>query len=157
MHFILIFIHKPLCLNPFFFQGYKWRPHATRIVADANITKYPTDPCSHWYPGSRAFQSPEVNDIANWVATLQNVMGFIDLRSYGQMSTSSVRFILLNDDPFSHTHIYIVSTPYSYSCRRIVKDAEDQLEAAMGASHSLKAAHGTVFKVYIIFSLFFYF
>jgi len=39
----------------------------------------------------------------------------------------------------------MVSTPYSYSCKRFAKDAEDQLEAAMGASHSLKAAHGTVF------------
>ena len=46
-----------------------------------------------------------------------------------------------------HLYIYIVSTPYSYSCKRFAKDAEDQLEAAMGASHSLKAVHGTVFKV----------
>ena len=52
---------------------------------------------------------------------------------------------LLSDDTF--LFIYIVSTPYSYSCKRFPKDAEDQLEAAMGASHSLKAAHGTVFKV----------
>ena len=44
-------------------------------------------------------------------------------------------------------YIYIVSTPYSYSCKRFANDAEDQLEAAMGASHSLKAAHGTVFMV----------
>ena len=52
------------------------------------MAKLPTDPCSHSYPGSRAFQSPEVNDIANWVNTLRNVVGFIDLRSYGQMRTS---------------------------------------------------------------------
>ena len=50
---------------------------------------------------------------------------------------------LLNDDTFS----FIVSTPYSYSCKRFSKDAEDQLEAAMGASHSLKTVHGTVFTV----------
>ena len=37
---------------------------------------------------SRRFQSPEINDIANWVATLQNLIGFIDLRSYGQMGAS---------------------------------------------------------------------
>lgn len=49
-------------------------------------------------------------------------------------------------------YIYIVSSPYSYSCKRFAKDAEDQLEAAMGASHSLKAAHGTVFKVQDLFS-----
>ena len=42
---------------------------------------------------------------------------------------------------------FIVSTPYSYSCGRFPADAEDQLEAALGASQSLKAAHGTVFKV----------
>jgi hypothetical protein len=50
-----------------------------------------------------------------------------------------------------HSHIHIVSTPYSYSCKRFPNDAEDQLEAAMGASHSLKAAHGTVFRVYDLF------
>ena len=47
--------------------------------------------------------------------------------------------------------LYIVSTPYSYSCR-FSEDAEDQLEAAFGASQSLKAAHGTVFKVKEMFS-----
>ncbi|KAF8799186.1 peptidase M14 [Phlegmacium glaucopus] len=106
--------------------GYKWKPDAIEIV-DANATKHnrsSTDPCSHWYPGSRAFQSPEVNSIANWVSTLPNVIGFIDLRSYGQM----------------------LSTPYSYSCRHLSEDAEDQLEAAFGAAQSLKTAHGTVFQ-----------
>ena len=58
----------------------------------------------------------------------------------------SSRFILsLSTHVF--VFIYIVSTPYSYSCKRVADDAEDQLEAAMGASHSLKAAHGTVFMV----------
>ena len=71
-------------------QGYKWKPDAINIV-NANTTKGDnslTNPCSHWYPGDRAFQSPEVNDIANWVATLQNLIGLIDLRSYGQMGAS---------------------------------------------------------------------
>ena len=40
-----------------------------------------------------------------------------------------------------------VSIPYSYSCAHVAEDAEDQLEAALGASQSLKAAHGTVFEV----------
>ena len=53
---------------------------------DANTTEYPTDPYSHWYPYSQPIQSSEVNDIANWVTTLRNVIGFIDLRRYGQMS-----------------------------------------------------------------------
>ena len=47
---------------------------------------------------------------------------------------------------------YIVSTPYSYSCKRFAKDAEDQLGAPMGASHSLKSVHGTVFKVWDLLS-----
>jgi len=48
--------------------------------------KSAADPCSHWFPGHRAFESPEVNNIANFVTTLPNVVGFLDLRSYGQMS-----------------------------------------------------------------------
>ena len=62
----------------------------------------------------------------------------------------SSRFILNLSAQRRHVfilYIYIVSTPYSYSCKRFSKDAEDQLEAAMGASHSLKRVHGTVFKV----------
>ena len=61
----------------------------------------------------------------------------------------SSRFILSFSDQRRHVLfiICIVSTPYSYSCKRFAKDAEDQLEAAMGASHSLKTVHGTVFRV----------
>src|SRR5208282_2375635 len=58
-----------------------------------------------------------------------------------------LRIWLLND-----IYIYIVSTPYSNSCRRFSADAEDQLEAAFGASQSLKAAHGTAFKVNELYS-----
>ncbi|KAF8964503.1 hypothetical protein BDZ97DRAFT_1815426 [Flammula alnicola] len=86
----------------------------------------PTNPCSHWYPGTRPFESPEVNNIANWVATLPNVVGFVDLRSYGQMRSVFTLF---------------------YTCNRLPKDAEDQVEAALGASHALKAIHGTEFQV----------
>ena len=43
------------------------------------------DPCSTWYPGHRAFEAPEVNNIANFVTTLPSLKAFIDLRSYGQM------------------------------------------------------------------------
>ena len=78
-----------------------------------------------------------VNDIAKWLATLQNLIGFIDLRSYGQMSASGFEFIL----------ILVISTRYSYFCAHRVRDPEDQLEAALGGSQSLKAAHGTVFEV----------
>jgi len=96
--------------------GYKWKPSAADRPLLAN-------PCSHWYPGHRAFESPEVNNIANFVTTLPNLQAFIDLRSYGQM----------------------LSAPFSYSCRRIPKDAEDLIEAAMGATRALKTAYGTVF------------
>ena len=40
-----------------------------------------------------------------------------------------------------------MSSPYSYSCKRSAKDAEDQIEAALGASQALKSVHGTEFKV----------
>jgi len=55
------------------------------------------DPCSHWFPGHRAFESPEVNNIANFVTTLPNVVGFLDLRSYGQMSESDSLFSVSSD------------------------------------------------------------
>lgn len=50
--------------------------------------KKPTDdPCSHWYPGHRPYQAPEVNHIATYIEGLPNLKAFIDLRSYGQMCT----------------------------------------------------------------------
>ncbi|KAI0682248.1 hypothetical protein C8Q76DRAFT_763657 [Earliella scabrosa] len=81
------------------------------------------DPCSTWYPGHRPFEAPEVNNIANFITTLPSLKAFVDLRSYGQM----------------------LSTPFSWSCKKTPKDAEDQLEAALGAAHAIKEVHGTVF------------
>lgn len=40
-----------------------------------------------------------------------------------------------------------VSSPYSYTCTRTPKDAEDQIEAALGASHAMKSVHGKEFQV----------
>ena len=40
-----------------------------------------------------------------------------------------------------------MSTPFSWSCKKTPKDAEDQLEAALGAAHAIKEVHGTVFTV----------
>ncbi|KIY52782.1 peptidase M14, carboxypeptidase A, partial [Fistulina hepatica ATCC 64428] len=128
--------------------GYKWKPEAkggaqldvddkydelsehadikasskkTKTVKKSKKTKPPIDPCSHWYPGNRPFESPEVNNLANYVQAIQTeVVSFIDLRSFGQM----------------------VSSPYSYSCKRLPKDAEDQLEAALGAAKAIKSIHG---------------
>jgi len=108
--------------------GYKWKPKARFPLATGQKKKskkptLPTDPCAPWYPGHRPFESPEVNNIANWLTTLPNLHAYVDLRSYGQM----------------------LSTPYSYSCNKAPKDAEDQVEAAMGAARAIKAVHGTVF------------
>ncbi|GJE92386.1 peptidase M14 [Phanerochaete sordida] len=102
--------------------GHKWKPRA-RFPAAQAAKKIPTDPCSHWYPGHRPFESPEVNNIANYVTTLPNLRGYVDLRSYGQM----------------------ISSPWSYTCKKTTKDAEDQLEAALGAAAAIKTAHGTPF------------
>lgn len=58
----------------------------------ATKPREPTNPCSHWYPGTRPFEAPEVNNMANWITTLPNLIGFINLRSYGQMRGSSQPF-----------------------------------------------------------------
>jgi extracellular matrix protein 14 len=53
----------------------------------------PADPCSHWYPGHRAFEAHEVNNLANYLTKIHGVgrgtkggvAAWVDLRSYGQM------------------------------------------------------------------------
>ncbi|KAF8066532.1 peptidase M14 [Lyophyllum atratum] len=100
--------------------GYKWKPRA-EDEPDSTKPREPVDPCSHWYPGHRPFESPEVNNIANLISTIPNVVGFIDLRNYGQM----------------------LSSPFSYSCSRIPQDGEDQLEAGLGAAQAMGRVHGT--------------
>ncbi|KAL1677460.1 hypothetical protein EV122DRAFT_214135 [Schizophyllum commune] len=132
--------------------GYKWRPVTYGDVdlsasdaenswegeADLKKKKHnrpkPTpNPCSASFPGSRPFQAPEVNALANYVTAIGSGVGgapgreigvYIDLRSFGQM----------------------LSTPYSFSCQRMPRDNEDQLEAAMGAVKRMKAAHGMGYK-----------
>lgn len=69
--------------------------------SDNNTSRPPvTDPCSHWYPGTRAFESPEVNAIANYVATIPNLVGYVGLRNYGQMRTSTLFYIPPSCCPF---------------------------------------------------------
>ncbi|KAI0084625.1 hypothetical protein BDY19DRAFT_987439 [Irpex rosettiformis] len=109
--------------------GYKWKSKAQFPAKNKNKTG--TDPCAPWFPGNRAWEAPEVNNIANYITTLPNLGAHIDLRSYGQM----------------------ISSPFSFSCKRTPKDAEDQLEAALGASQALKAAHGTSFTTGSLCSL----
>ncbi|KAF9787846.1 peptidase M14 [Thelephora terrestris] len=95
--------------------GYKWRE------ADKGNEKL----CDNWYAGSRPFQTPETNNLANFVWSLSHLKIFLDLRSYGQM----------------------ISSPYSFSCKRVPKDAEDQLEAASGAASALTSVHAVPYTV----------
>lgn len=102
--------------------GYKWKATSDGFVLNSDKSS-PANPCSHWYPGNRPFQAPEVNNMENYFSRLPRLKGFLDLRSYGQM----------------------LSTPFSYSCKKTPKDAEDQLEAISGAAHAMKKSHGTLF------------
>ncbi|KAI0826569.1 hypothetical protein BC628DRAFT_1536503 [Trametes gibbosa] len=106
--------------------GYKWKSKSRlpSLADDTDETSVAdSDPCSTWYPGHRPFEAPEVNNIANFITTLPALKAYVDLRSYGQM----------------------LSTPYSFSCKKVPKDAEDQLEAALGAANAIKQVHGTSF------------
>lgn len=77
-------------------------------------------PCAPWYPGEYPFQAPEVRALAKYFKNIKRIVGFIDLRSYGQM----------------------ISIPYSHTCDVMPRDAEDILEAAYGAAAASKAVHG---------------
>ncbi|KAL6299378.1 hypothetical protein BKA93DRAFT_931543 [Sparassis latifolia] len=109
-------------------DGHKWKPTARfpRLKAadpSTSNSRGGIDPCTQWYPGHRPFQSPEVNNIANYITTLPALQVYIDLRSYGQM----------------------LSAPFSYSCKKMPKDAENLSEAALGATRAIKLVHGTTF------------
>ena len=41
----------------------------------------------------------------------------------------------------------LVSSPYSFSCKRVPKDAEDQLEAASGAASAIGRVHAIPYTV----------
>lgn len=43
--------------------------------------------------------------------------------------------------------IHTVSSPFSYTCKKLPKDAENQLEAALGAVSALRQLYGTSFNV----------
>ena len=120
-------------------------------------------PCSHWYPGSRPFQAPEVNHIASFVETLPNLKAFVDLRSYGQMCTFPAVFsvillfvgvffwggmcLVMGEWMLTYRMFDIVSSPFSFTCSRLPNDAENQLEAALGAVSALRKPYGTMFNV----------
>lgn len=66
-------------------QGYKFKSGSVKVAPSA---AKPKDSCSHWYPGHRPFQAPEVNNIALYIESLPTFDAFVDLRSYGQMRES---------------------------------------------------------------------
>jgi len=41
----------------------------------------------------------------------------------------------------------MISSPYGFSCKRVPKDAEDQLEAASGAASALTRVHAVPYTV----------
>jgi hypothetical protein len=123
-------------------QGFKWKAKSNDFHDDQSR---PEDPCSHWYPGNRPFQAPEVNNMENYFRRLPRLKGFLDLRSYGQMRTSILTII--HSSSMVVTYCSIVSTPFSYSCKKTPKDAEDQLEAISGAAFAMKKSHGTHYMV----------
>ena len=102
------------------------------------------DPCSTWYPGHRAFEAPEVNNIANYIMQLPNIHAFIDLRSYGQMRALAYVLCLVG---LLTAVVDIVSLPYSYSCDVLPADAEDLYEAALGAAYAIRRKHGIAYTV----------
>lgn len=113
--------------------GYKWKANPKYLAPEASMNASvvePTnkgktaDPCSHWYPGQRAFQAVEVANMASYFKRLPRLRAYLDLRSYGQM----------------------LSVPFSYSCKQTPKDAEDQMEAIHGAAHMVRRTHGATFS-----------
>jgi hypothetical protein len=129
-------------------QGYKWKANSAYLVdAKKKKQKGAADPCSHWYPGARPFQAPEVNSMANYFETLPRARAYVDLRTYGQLRASfPPRSPVAPHDAFANARRAPVSTPYSYSCKRYPKDAEDQMEAISGAAAAVRRAHGTAIK-----------
>ncbi|KAJ7616054.1 peptidase M14 [Roridomyces roridus] len=124
--------------------GAHWKPHSDSPLFRDNKSKNskkkePADPCSHWYPGHRAFEAAEVNNLANYVTRVQGVgkgskggvVGFVEMRSYGQM----------------------LAAPYSYKCDKLPKDAENQMEALLGAANAGRAVHGRAFSTGTLCSL----
>ncbi|CDZ98302.1 peptidase m14 [Phaffia rhodozyma] len=80
-------------------------------------------PCSDDFPGKHAFQAPETKAMSDYVAS-KDVISFVDLHSYGQL----------------------LMYPFSYSCDDFPPDAEDLMEALLGAAKALRSVQGTAYK-----------
>lgn len=82
------------------------------------------NPCSESYAGSAPFSAAETKAIASYLQNpLNNVVGYFDLHSYGQL----------------------LMYPYSYSCEDSVPDEEDLLELSLGAVSAIRKVHGKGF------------
>lgn len=107
----------------------------------------PADPCSHWYPGRRPFEAPEVNNMANYIMLVPRLEAFLDLRAYGQMGSLSQKnshfhVLCSNTDHIIVTLCFFtVSIPFAYTCSAYPRHAENLFEAAIGmASAAARAA-----------------
>lgn len=102
------------------------------------------NPCHHWYSGSRPFEAAEVDAIASYIERTSNIRLLIDLRSYGQMSMPSFPFdsISSHSSLTFHCMVLTVMYPYSFSCDFNPPNAEDLIEAALGAFKASKSVHG---------------
>ncbi|TKY86357.1 hypothetical protein EX895_004506 [Sporisorium graminicola] len=81
-------------------------------------------PCSEMYAGTAAFSAAETRALAAYLQDEgNNVRGFFDLHSYGQL----------------------MMYPFSFSCDHPVADEEDLLELSLGAVSALKRKHGRQF------------
>ncbi|KAJ7480255.1 hypothetical protein B0H11DRAFT_2025476, partial [Mycena galericulata] len=117
-------------------RGTHWKPHADTPFFDSFLftkTTMPTlptkkkknepaDPCSHWYPGHRAFEAPEVNTVGNYITKVNGIGKGAGKEGPGGKAT-----------------------PYSYKCDKLPKDVEDQMEALFGAAQAGRRVYGTGF------------
>ncbi|KAI8578085.1 hypothetical protein K450DRAFT_248945 [Umbelopsis ramanniana AG] len=81
------------------------------------------NPCSEAYMGPAAFAAVETKLMADFVASRQHAMMYIDFHSYSQLWMS----------------------PFGSDCNERPKDEEDLTELSLGATRALKAVHGTSF------------
>ncbi|XP_060066210.1 carboxypeptidase B-like [Ylistrum balloti] len=82
-----------------------------------------SDPCSDTYAGPSAFSEIEVKEVANKIASIANLKGFIDFHSFYQYWMS----------------------PWGYTTE-LPKDFKDMDEGGKAACDALEAVHGTKFE-----------
>ena len=118
---------------------------------------------------------PRWQSSVSWVITLQTILVrtgslVIGLLNHQRLTTSQILSLLclmllvfwiyavmvkwVSQTRFSQSLLILcvclVSSPFSYSCKKSPKDAENLIEAATGAASALKSVYGTLFDVRII-------